>query len=616
MICISWGNCQTLLWGGPNDPNSTFSGGIGTWTTTGLSSLDPTKSANSIWTYTNNGGSKGAYSDLAGTISSPSRSNGAMIFDSDFLDNGGVAGNEGKGSSPSTHSGVLTSPLIDCSTFPTVTVSFYQYYQNYISKCTLEVSNDSGATWTSYDVNENVKPGTGTARNSRKIIDITNTAANHKNVYFRFNFAGDYYFWIIDDVTLLSLPENDLAITKHSYLPFTYGMPKSQLCGETWKFHSQISNLGADPQSGVLYKAEIIAADRATRVYRDSMYLTSNLMPSDDNVDINLPNTFDVNTLPIGKYYLRTTLSYNNTDYNPADNTRLDSFEITSAVFSREPRPRIGIRANGGTPFTVCSQFKTADCWNQNDRFFASSVEVGMSSGPKSANEDYSVKVYVAEIKDEVLPDFSNFDITHGINSPSISLLSDQELKQKIGGTFALYKLNLLNTMTNDKLFLSKNKRYFIMCSHPAEANPDDIDTWRFQVASNEKNYEGHPFAVPVIDNDGNWFNSWPDGDAPVLRLTLDVVTKNDDVALPESSLIVRPNPIQNNNLSIQISFEKETNANITIFDIHGRVQSFIPYKNLTINQLDIPVDQLSSGQYFVRLSTDEGTKTRKFIKL
>ncbi|MEO6190359.1 MAG: T9SS type A sorting domain-containing protein [Saprospiraceae bacterium] len=606
---------QTLLWGGPNDPNSTFSGGLGSWTTTGLSSSNPALTANSIWNYTSNSSSKGAYSDQAGSINSPSKANGAMIFDSDFLDNGGILGNEGNGSSPSPHSGTLTSPNIDCSTFPTVTVSFYQYYQNYLSSCELQVSNDGGANWTSYPINGNIRPGTGTSRSNRQIIDISATAANQKSINFRFTFSGDYYFWIIDDVTLLSLPDNDLALTKVFYSPYSYAQPLSQICRDHFIFKAKISNLGAEPQSGVLFKSEIFSSNRTTRIFADSIYLVNNLKPTDDNIDVETPIGFNPTGLSIGKYYLRTSLTYNNTDYNAIDNVKLDSFEVTSNIFAREPRARIGNRANGGTPYTVCNQFRTSDCWNVNDKFFASRVEAGMIAGPLSANKDYTVRINVAEIKSEVADDFSNFDILHGVNSPSLIILSDQELKAKVQSTFGTYKLDLLN-LTNEKLYLSKNTRYFIMCTHPPEANQDSSEYWRYHLCSNEKDYDGHPYAIPVIDNDGNWFETWPDGESPLLRVELDVITKNDDVPLPESVLIVQPNPIQNNTLSISLNFGKETNANITIFDLTGKVLDFQSFKNVKNNTLNLPVNDLSSGNYFVRVSTKVGTRTKKFIKL
>ncbi|MEP7195121.1 MAG: T9SS type A sorting domain-containing protein [Saprospiraceae bacterium] len=606
---------QNLLWGGPNDPKSTFSGGLGTWTTTGLSSSNPDSTANSLWVYSASGTSKGAYSDQSGSINSPSKANGAAIFDSDFLDNGGVEGNEGKGISPSSHSGALTSPLIDCSSFPTVTVSFYQYYQNYLSTCELQVSSDSGATWTSYSVNANVRPGTGTSRSSRQIIDISGTAASNKNVYFRFVFSGDYYFWTIDDVTLLSLPDNDLALIKVFYPPSSYAQPKSQLCNEKFNFKSKISNLGGSPQSGVQYKAEIFADDRTTRVYADSLYLTNNLNTSDDNIDISTPRSFDPSTLSIGKYYIRTSLLYNNTDYNPADNVKVDSFEVTNFTYAKESRARIGIRANGGTGFTVGSQYATSDCWNPNDRFFASTAEVGLTAGSIANNKDYTVRINLAEVKAEVAADFSNFDGLHGLSSSSIqSVLSDQELTANITSTLKTYKLNLVNA-TNEKVFLNKGSRYILLCTHPAESDPSNPDTWKFQVCSNEKNYEGHAFSVPVYDNDGNWFDSWPDGDAPVLRMEINVVTKNDDIQLPESVINISPNPVQNDLLTIKLQFAKETDANITIFDLNGKVLNFQSYPSVKNNAIQIPVSELTQGEYFVRVSTNDGTRTKIFIK-
>ncbi|NOT38053.1 MAG: T9SS type A sorting domain-containing protein [Saprospiraceae bacterium] len=608
-------NSQTLIWGGSNDPNSTFANGLGAWTTIGIFSSKPEATVNAIWSHTADGKSKGAYSDLAGAINSPSKADGAAIFDSDFLDNGGVEGNEGLGIAPSPHSGALISPEINCGNAATVSVSFYQYYQNYLSSCTLEVSSDNGTTWTSYPINENVKPGTGTLRGNRQVIDISNSAANKSKVIIRFVFSGDYYFWIIDDVALYTLPENDLGINSVYYAPSNYATPKSQICKETWNFKGTISNLGANPQSGVQYKVEIIGSDRKSRVYADSIYLSNNLNSNDDNVPVATPKTFDPGTLMDGKYYIRTSLNYNNTDYNPADNSRLDSFEVTGFLFVKEPRSRIGIRANGGTPYAVAAQYRTSDCWGANDKFVAKTVNVGMNSGLKSAGQDYSVKVYLTEVRSEVAADFSNFDSLKGINSSSLIILSDQELKAKVDQSLKAYSLDILN-QANERVELKKNTRYILICSHPAEADAEDLDTWRYHVSSNEKNYDGHPYSVPVFDNDGNWFNSWPDGESPLLRLEISVITKTDEKPLQENVLSVQPNPIQNNILQLNLNFNTITDANITIFDMTGKVLDFQSYKNLTSNQLSIPVSELNSGEYFVRVSTNEGTKTKKFIKL
>ena len=93
-----WINVQSqILWGGPNDPNSTFAGGFNGWTTQSLKSYDPTKSDKALWTWSAAAsGIGGAFWGGRKSINAPSKSNGAMVFNSDFLDNGGDGNNQGK----------------------------------------------------------------------------------------------------------------------------------------------------------------------------------------------------------------------------------------------------------------------------------------------------------------------------------------------------------------------------------------------------------------------------------------------------------------------------------------------------------------------------------------
>ena len=128
-----------------------------------------------------------------------------------------------------------------------------------------------------------------------------------------------------------------------------------------------------------------------------------------------------------------------------------------------------------------------------------------------------------------------------------------------------------------------------------------------------EKNYEGHPFAVPVIDNEGYWLESWPDGDAPVLRLSIGVITKTDDHPLDESVLNISPNPVQNNEVKFNVKFGKATDANITLFDMNGKVLNFEPHKSVLNQTISLSTLNLASGEYFIRVSTQEGTKTKMF---
>jgi len=88
---------------------------------------------NAYWTRTLTGTSAGAYSNGTMTVSSPSQANGAALFDSDFMDNGGTAGAFGLGTSPSPHKGELISPRIDLTghTDTALTISLYTVYRDY-----------------------------------------------------------------------------------------------------------------------------------------------------------------------------------------------------------------------------------------------------------------------------------------------------------------------------------------------------------------------------------------------------------------------------------------------------------------------------------------------------
>ena len=78
-------HAQAVLWGGAGDPNGEFNGGLNDWTVAALSDPD------ALWVWNATGDAlDGAYSSGSGAINSPSVSNGAAVFDSDFYDNGGM----------------------------------------------------------------------------------------------------------------------------------------------------------------------------------------------------------------------------------------------------------------------------------------------------------------------------------------------------------------------------------------------------------------------------------------------------------------------------------------------------------------------------------------------
>lgn len=73
----------------------------------------------------------------------------------------------------------------------------------------------------------------------------------------------------------------------------------------------------------------------------------------------------------------------------------------------------------------------------------------------------------------------------------------------------------------------------------------------------------------------------------------------------------VFPNPATNL-VSISSTSNSSIN-NVEMFDINGRIIKSIPLDNLS--NVDITISDLSSGVYMMRITTDQGTATKKIVK-
>ncbi|MBK6861717.1 MAG: T9SS type A sorting domain-containing protein [Saprospiraceae bacterium] len=612
-LSVSWVNSQ-ILWGGPNDPNSTFAGGFNGWTTQGLSSDDPAKADSARWYYSAAASAAGgAYYGTRGAINSPSRANGAMVFNSDLLDNAGIVGNFGGGKCPSLHSGVLISPVINCAAFGGVALKFNQYYRNFNSTCFVDVSNDGGANWNSYQLNQDIASNAETTTNNSVLIDISADAANQATVQFRFRFDGEYYFWIVDDVQLVSVPDYDLALNSHFYTPAAYRQPKAMICTDSFLFQANLNNKGGKAQTNVVLKGEVIGIDRKTVVFADSVII-DRLETTDDDTAFNVANLFVPNNLDFGKYFLRWSVYSKDAtvaDFNRNDNTRVDSFEISLNEFAKAPRATSGVRSGGGAAYVFGNQYRTSDCWNDNDKWLAKQAKFSMVTNAGGTLDGYAVSIYLMKVKDDVDGGFTNFDGSGGIASPSVDILSAEAFSGTTEKNYDPITVDLTDFNTGDNgVLLQKNSRYFIGVDHPA--TPTGAVPV-FHSISNEKSYNSQPFSTFVIDQAGEWFNGFQGINTPILELILEFVTKTDEKPLADNVMSLYPNPVVNDNLNVGLNFANPTDANLTIADINGKILNFESHKQVTKDVFTISTSALNAGSYLIRVSTNEGTSTKQF---
>lgn len=163
--------------------------------------------------------------NLGTPINSPSRSNGFMIFDSDYLHSDGDRATNGQGAVPAPHVGRLRTDTIDLSNQAGAEIGFYMYARRFQAAWYVAISRDGGITFPDsvevFPASE-LPVNSSTATNAYFRANISSYVANEPNVVLEFVFDGTVsnsngsgrYYWMIDDIELVTPPENLLVFTR------------------------------------------------------------------------------------------------------------------------------------------------------------------------------------------------------------------------------------------------------------------------------------------------------------------------------------------------------------------------------------------------------------------
>jgi hypothetical protein len=330
------------------------------WTNYGFrqSNTGSTPDTMGIWEYRGDStlpasdtGSRGGYAAGTQAIQSPTRTNGFMIFDSDWLDNNGTQGAFGTGIFPcdtSSHRGMLITPAIDLSAYDFVNLSFYQYYRRFggpggLRNSTgtyLLFSRNNGLTWSdTLALNNNIAVGNSTPNNNFQRVNISSYVGGEDSVKIAFLFNGDYYFWMIDDIAVEQAPRVDMSITDTKFLPDTarnrvveYGIiPDSN---KTFlRFQARVRNIGTTTRNNVQLQVSVIDTTAPnTPVFTGTSLVLPALDPFTDTL------------LTISTAYTPTVRKFSRVNYSlnfdsvsldsTANNTASRQFELTDSLMS------------------------------------------------------------------------------------------------------------------------------------------------------------------------------------------------------------------------------------------------------------------------------------------
>lgn len=317
--------------------NFQFEGGLGDWRSLDAAGFETTLG----WNWNETGDlTEGSFlgATQLSNIESESVCNGAAVMNGDFLDNGGMGVDFiGLGPCPADCNGYLVSPPMDLSgATGEVEVQFTQALRNFNSDYFIYVSVDGGA---SNRDTIRINDGNDGIAMFSFVNNVRNVAlcgvGGESNVVLTFHYVANYYFWAIDDVSILDASTTpDMRVNNNFYSKAAgnYVTPASMVTESA--VLADIENLR--PLENVGSKLNFNVRNSAGEtVYSDSRdYDPVPGCSTDEN------KQFDSNfMLPseIGEYTIEFEIESAEEDVNPANDIVSAPFRISDLEFRKLP---------------------------------------------------------------------------------------------------------------------------------------------------------------------------------------------------------------------------------------------------------------------------------------
>ncbi len=604
------------IWGGPNSSgdeykNSTFDGGFNDWTTE-----SGTDNPNLVWTWTSDGVLQGNYWDSVLTIVSPTISNGAVAFDSDDYEF-----NQGQ---PQPHKSYLISPAMDCSGEANVSVLFHETFRTFHGETSIEVSNDGGASWTSYPIlfNDDVDVNRRTSNDAWTHVNISNTAGNQADVRIRFVWEGQAYYWVIDDVSLIRTPKIDFAITDYINPANAYSKPQQTgVSCDSFYFASEIRNVSGVTNYDVQAKVAVIDVGDGSVLYADSTILDT--FPDDAEA---LEVYFEQGWTPpntVGEFrilYSVSTPEDTIPDFKPEDNDNDGTIRSTYIVNDNlefSMAPAMSFAYTGVTVyFSVGSYYRTCDI---DMDLYIDSIGFATTNDKSILPELVGAELDIYIFK--VIDDSKRFPTAlysgmigneggwqnMGTSNFVYSDASQAEQMIMVGDFYSL----LGDSLVSLDLKIDPNSEYVIGLE-PVTKGLEigyGIDM-HYGVHAHEAGLE--PDGFLVVDNT-NVYSGFGGLGNPQLLMKLKFLVASQSPLLPENSIRVIQNPVQDL-LKLQLDFDHPTDISYAVGTMSGSVIQFGKWENITQGTESLNVSNLPSGNYLLRIQTEDGVATKSFI--
>ncbi len=604
---------EMVFWG-DNPGEGDFAGGLNDWETMGLSS------DTAVWIHTELGISDGPITgnSLTFSIVSPTGGDGAAIFDSEFYNRAIIT--EGSTASADQMS-ELISPTIDCSSCQSTKMSFFQYNVPLNGTTSVAFSGDDGVTWSDPEevTTENILNSveTNIAGTEKREVNIP-SEFNTAQFRMKFIFDGDFYFWMVDDVRIVEREANNLRVNENFFaVAPNVRVPRSQV--DAINFLADIQNVGAADQESATLSIRVTNDATGAEVFSDGLNLGR--IEADSLIENTLfPNQFTP-AAEIASYTGVYRVSADVQDFDESDNTRTINFSVTENEFANED----GTGLNN-IEIVDKNQIPT---WSFGNYFYlprGNGYKVagfGIGIGNASVVGGLEVGVRMFKWTDSEEPGTAGFGVADPSEREFIGFSDYEILGNELPADVNIIEAEDIFNADGDELpiLLDDDANYLVMLTMDSEVGISGTNALldSYSAMNLASTFAGAPRYWSFFGDGSDIFTTdyVLNAFVPLVRMFIEPEDASSVTALSADNLIeVTPNPASEF-VNISMDFTKSfDHVNVMMTDITGRVVLMKDLNNVKNHQMRIDVGNLLSGTFILNITTPDGVRTEKFIKV
>lgn len=609
-----------------------FAFGMEDWTSTNQNEPD------ALWEWVEGGDVGPAAFARAGTvIQSPTGVDGAMIFNADFLTGGGSY-LEILADPFHYYRSDLISPAIDlsCNGKP-LELQFYQIIKKGNTAPNAPESNQGQGLITSIswstDGAENWSPpidaspfifprfsNSDPINQEKAVITLPPELSGVEEFYLRFTWAGDLFFWGIDDIVIADRPNYDLKLNRNFFAIMPNAMTPYWQVGDV-AFLADLTNIGCLEATGVKNSLDIYHGISGDTIFSDQLSYPS--VQSDELIE----NVFfnqqlnDNDFSRTGPYIGAYSVSQDSGDWRQENDIISWAFEISDSTFAKELGPTRNITSSETFNFTYGNCFFVPNGSGKYARW----ISVGISNIEQLADAGAEISTFLykwEDLNNNDLAEPNEYEFAQqdrGVNTYQFSDLEDDD-----------GYITLPVHFEGDGIPLEDSTYYIVVVQYIASNNVSCF----FQ-ASDQFNYQASAFisdslgrkryaSVLDLNNTGTFdFIGFGLGIVPVVRLHIGA---NADLSVPgilhnsttkldrDQLLDIFPNP-NDGSFTLDLSLNHLSRyVGLEVLNMSGSILISKNFENIKEKQFNLNFPTIPPGSYLLKVQTDQQIFTRKFI--